>query len=101
MSDVSLSGHPVGPKDGHNKTFMGGYARQILWSWDARLAYAGTAAGLSLLGASPPARANLDAVASSGVAVSALGLTFVLASMSLLSGLLDADVIEVLDGLEK
>ena len=83
------------------KNFLREYGRDVFWHWDAKVGYATTAIAAVILAASPVARLRLNDVGASGVTVDALGLTFALTSMSLLSAIVDPRMVEVLDGLEK
>ncbi|HSH79345.1 MAG TPA: hypothetical protein VLA19_12535 [Herpetosiphonaceae bacterium] len=83
------------------RRFLADYARQVFWHWDAKLGYVVTMGTVGALSASTVARSRLDDLASSGVTVAALGLTFSLTSMSLISAIVDKRMVEVLDGLER
>lgn len=82
------------------RTFFRDYGRVVFWHWDARLGYVTVVASMILLIVSSVARSRLDALATSGVTVAALGLTFALTSLSLLSAVIEP-LVEVLDGLER
>lgn len=81
--------------------FLREYGRVVFWHWDAKVGFLTVGATAGLLTASPVARSRLDDLAASGITVSALGLTFALTSMSLLSAIVDPRMVEVLDGLER
>lgn len=83
------------------RTFWRDYRGEIFAHSDAILGYVTAIAALCLLTASPVARSRLDDLGSSAIAVCALGLTFVLTSLSLLSAILDTNVVQVLDSIEK
>lgn len=83
------------------RAFWREYRRPVFWHYDAISAYATAVGSWALLTVSPAARDSLDRLTGSGVTVSALGLTFVLASFSLLSAMLNAEVVAALDGLEQ
>jgi hypothetical protein len=82
-------------------SFWTDYGRAIFWHSDSKAGYCVAAIAFVLLGVSEVARSRLGDLASSGVSVSALGLTFVLASISLLSGLLDPTAVRTMDRLEQ
>lgn len=97
---VTSSPAPAPRPDTGVKAFLRDYKSPILWAVDAKLAYLTFLAALVVLAESPAARDRLNDLASSGISITALGLTFVLASMSLISGMLDINVVNALDKME-
>lgn len=82
-------------------SFFRDYGRQVFWHWDAKLGYLVGLGSVVVLSSSTVARSRLNDLSASGVTVAALGLTFALTSMSLLSAIVDERMVQVLDGLER
>ena len=83
------------------RTFLKDYGRQVFWQWDSKVGYLVMVGCVGTLSASTVARSRLNDLAVSGITVAALGLTFALTSMSLLSAIVDKRMVQVLDGLEE
>ena len=99
---MEQSADPKAPREASPAaSFWRDYRREVFGNSDAVLGYISVVGAFCLLTVSTVARARLDSVATSAVAVCALGLTFVLTSFSLLSAILDKNVVQVLDQIEQ
>lgn len=104
MNETAVPEDPRGREGSHRgrvRGFWAEYRGPVFWHYDAKLGYVTAVAAWVLLTSGPAARAALSSVAASGITVSALGLTFVLASLSLLSAMLNPDLVAVLDAMER
>lgn len=86
--------HPVA-------SFWRDYRQPVFFHWDAMIGYGATALAVAALSATEGARSRLYDITLPGITMAALGLTFSLAAMSFLSGIIDQRIVRVLDEMER